>query len=137
MRAQQRKPKIMDSLTLWSYRLGLFAAVGLFIGAMSLTALDLVAPAGTSGNRIPAETLTGIFAGAVILFGLIVFVGAIRKVRQMPLPSGTRILLMCSLVTLNFIGGYLFFLLYPRFRQLFEIGVQANTEASTRDRFER
>ena len=105
----------MDVLTRWAFRAGLLAGLGGLIGAFCLAALDFVAPSGTAGNREAAETVVGALFFLFIGFGFVVFIGALRRVREVTehlAPAG-KVLVVVALAVTNFFGGYIFFLVYP------------------------
>ncbi len=108
----------MDNLTKWSYRVGLFSALCMTIGALCLALLDVIAPTESAGNRVVPEAVVGAFAAAFILLGFIVFFGALRKLREVwgPLTARTKLILIGALIATNFFGGYIFFMIYPRIR---------------------
>jgi len=106
----------MDVVTKWAFRIGLLAALGVIVGSLCLTALDLIAPNGTGGNRQPAEAVVGALFVVFVALGIFVFISALRKLREVTrnLTPVMKIVAFGALAATNFFGGYIFFLLYPR-----------------------
>jgi hypothetical protein len=104
----------MGNLTKWAFRIGSSALLLALIGGFCLAALDAISNDGSDGNREAPRVVVGILFVIFILCGFVVFVGAIRKLRESwhHFSPRTRFLTMGALIATNFFGGYVFFLAY-------------------------
>jgi hypothetical protein len=103
----------MSDVTKWAFRIGIFALMLALVGSFCLAALDALAINGGDGNREAPQRVVGILFGIFIGCGFVVFLGAIRKLREswMHFSPQMKMLAMSALVATNFFGGYVFFLM--------------------------